>query len=218
MLADYKKGFIEFALDHDVLRFGEFDLKSGRKSPYFFNAGEFKTGGALARLGSYYAEVLVASGLAADCLFGPAYKGIPLVAATSIAMANQYQIDMPYVFNRKEAKSHGEGGTLVGARLEGNVVIVDDVITAGTAIRDVMSFFGDSQKATASAVIVAIDRQERGKADLSAIQEVERDYGLRVLSVVTLNDIVQFLEENGAYKDELKAISSYHAEYGIASF
>ena len=218
MLADYKKGFIEFALDHDVLRFGEFDLKSGRKSPYFFNAGEFKTGGALARLGSYYAEVLVASGLAADCLFGPAYKGIPLVAATSIAMANQYQIDMPYVFNRKEAKSHGEGGTLVGARLEGNVVIVDDVITAGTAIREVMSFFGNSQKATASAVIVAIDRQERGKADLSAIQEVERDYGLRVLSVVTLNDIVQFLEENGAYKDELKAISSYHAEYGIASF
>jgi orotate phosphoribosyltransferase len=218
MLADYKRGFIEFALDHDVLRFGEFDLKSGRKSPYFFNAGEFKTGGALARLGSYYAEVLVASGLAADCLFGPAYKGIPLVAATSIAMANQYQIDMPYVFNRKEAKSHGEGGTLVGARLEGNVVIVDDVITAGTAIREVMSFFGDSQKATASAVIVAIDRQERGKADLSAIQEVERDYGLRVLSVVTLNDIVQFLEENGAYKDELKAISSYHAEYGIASF
>ena len=218
MLADYKRGFIEFALDHDVLRFGEFDLKSGRKSPYFFNAGEFKTGGALARLGSYYAEVLVASGLAADCLFGPAYKGIPLVAATSIAMANQYQIDMPYVFNRKEAKSHGEGGTLVGARLEGNVVIVDDVITAGTAIREVMSFFGNSQKATASAVIVAIDRQERGKADLSAIQEVERDYGLRVFSVVTLNDIVQFLEENGAYKDELKAISSYHSEYGIASF
>ena len=204
MLADYKRGFIEFALDHDVLRFGEFDLKSGRKSPYFFNAGEFKTGGALARLGSYYAEVLVASGLAADCLFGPAYKGIPLVAATSIAMANQYQIDMPYVFNRKEAKSHGEGGTLVGARLEGNVVIVDDVITAGTAIREVMSFFGNSQKATASAVIVAIDRQERGKADLSAIQEVERDYGLRVLSVVTLNDIVQFLEENGAYKTSLR--------------
>ena len=218
MLADYKRGFIEFALDHDVLRFGEFDLKSGRKSPYFFNAGEFKTGGALARLGSYYAEVLMASGLAVDCLFGPAYKGIPLVAATSIAMANQYQIDMPYVFNRKEAKSHGEGGTLVGARLEGNVVIVDDVITAGTAIREVMSFFGNSQKATASAVIVAIDRQERGKADLSAIQEVERDYGLRVLSVVTLNDIVQFLEENGAYKDELKAIRSYHAEYGRASF
>lgn len=178
MLADHKRGFIEFALGHDVLRFGEFDLKSGRRSPYFFNAGEFKTGGALARLGAYYAEVLVASGLAADCLFGPAYKGIPLVAATSIAMANQYQIDMPYVFNRKEAKSHGEGGTLVGARLEGNVVIVDDVITAGTAIREVMSFFGDSQKATASAVIVAIDRQERGKGDLSAIQEVERDYGL----------------------------------------
>lgn len=217
MLADYKRGFIEFALDHDVLRFGEFDLKSGRKSPYFFNAGEFKTGGALARLGSYYAQALVASGLAADCLFGPAYKGIPLVAATSIAMANQYQIDIPYVFNRKEAKSHGEGGILVGARLEGNVVIVDDVITAGTAIREVMSFFGDSQEATASAVIVAIDRQERGKGDLSAIQEVERDYGLRVLSVVTLKDIVQFLEENGEYKNELKAIGAYQAKYGIAA-
>ena len=135
MLADYKRGFIEFALDHDVLRFGEFDLKSGRKSPYFFNAGEFKTGGALARLGSYYAEVLVASGLAADCLFGPAYKGIPLVAATSIAMANQYQIDMPYVFNRKEAKSHGEGGTLVGARLEGNVVILTHSYYQNTKVK-----------------------------------------------------------------------------------
>lgn len=216
MLADYKKGFIEFALDHNVLRFGEFELKSGRRSPYFFNAGEFKTGAALARLGSYYAEVLVDSGLAADCLFGPAYKGIPLVAATSIAMATQHQIDMPYLFNRKEAKGHGEGGTLVGARLEGNVVIVDDVITAGTAIREVMSFFEESKIATASAVIVAIDRQERGKEDLSAIQEVERDYGVSVLSVVTLGDIVQYLEGKSGYQEELKAISSYHSEYGIS--
>ena len=216
MLADYKKGFIEFALDHNVLRFGEFELKSGRRSPYFFNAGEFKTGAALARLGSYYAEVLVASGLAADCLFGPAYKGIPLVAATSIAMATQHQIDMPYLFNRKEAKGHGEGGTLVGARLEGNVVIVDDVITAGTAIREVMSFFEESKIATASAVIVAIDRQERGKDDLSAIQEVERDCGVSVLSVVTLGDIVQYLEGKSGYQEELKAISSYHSEYGIS--
>jgi orotate phosphoribosyltransferase len=217
MLADYKRGFIEFALDHEVLRFGEFDLKSGRRSPYFFNAGGFKTGSALARLGSYYAEVLVGSGLAADCLFGPAYKGIPLVAATSIAMANLHQIDMPYVFNRKEAKGHGEGGTLVGARLEGKVVIVDDVITAGTAIREVMPFFEENRKATASAVIVAIDRQERGKGDLSAIQEVERDYGLSVLSVVTLGDIVQYLEEKGGYQEELNAIGTYHAQYGIAS-
>jgi orotate phosphoribosyltransferase len=216
MLADYKKEFIEFALDHNVLRFGEFELKSGRRSPYFFNAGEFKTGAALARLGSYYAEVLVASGLAVDCLFGPAYKGIPLVAATSIAMATQHQIDMPYLFNRKEAKSHGEGGTLVGARLEGNVVIVDDVITAGTAIREVMSFFDESKIATASAVIVAIDRQERGKGDLSAIQEVERDYGVSVLSVVSIGDIVQYLEGKSGYQEELKAISSYHSEYGIS--
>ena len=217
MLADYKKGFIEFALDQDVLRFGEFDLKSGRRSPYFFNAGEFKTGGALARLGSYYADALVGSGLQVDCLFGPAYKGIPLVAATSIAMANQHQTDIPYVFNRKEAKDHGEGGTLVGAKLEGKVVIVDDVITAGTAIREVMSFFEERREATASAVLVAIDRQERGKGDLSAIQEVERDYGLSVLSVVTLDDIVQYLEEKGGYEQELNAIGSYRAQYGIAS-
>ncbi|MDA9679847.1 orotate phosphoribosyltransferase [Gammaproteobacteria bacterium] len=215
-MAEYKKGFIEFALDHNVLRFGEFELKSGRRSPYFFNVGEFKTGGDLARLGSYYAEALVASGLAADCLFGPAYKGIPLVAATSIAMATQHQIDMPYLFNRKEAKGHGEGGTLVGARLEGNVVIVDDVITAGTAIREVMSFFEESKTATASAVIVAIDRQERGKGKLSAIQEVERGYGVCVLSVVTLGDIVQYLEEISGYQEELKAISSYQSEYGIS--
>ena len=217
MLADYKRGFIEFALDHDVLRFGEFDLKSGRKSPYFFNAGEFKTGGALARLGSYYAEALVRSGVAVNCLFGPAYKGIPLVAATSIAMANLHEIDIPYLFNRKEVKGHGEGGTLVGARLEGRVVIVDDVITAGTAIREVMAFFEENQKARASAVIVAIDRQERGKGDLSAIQEVERDYGLSVISVVTLDDIVQYLEEKGGYSAELNAIGSYRAQYGIAS-
>lgn len=217
MLADYKRGFIEFALDQDVLRFGEFDLKSGRRSPYFFNAGEFKTGGALARLGSYYADALLESGLQADCLFGPAYKGIPLVAATAIAMANQHQMDIPYVFNRKEAKDHGEGGTLVGAKLEGKVVIVDDVITAGTAIREVMAFFEENQKATASAVMVAIDRQERGKGDLSAIQEVERDYGLKVLSVVTLDDIVQYLEERGDYEQELNAIGSYRAQYGIAS-
>lgn len=217
MLADYKRGFIEFALDQDVLRFGEFDLKSGRKSPYFFNAGEFKTGGALARLGSYYAEALVGSGLQVDCLFGPAYKGIPLVAATSIAMANQHQIDIPYVFNRKEVKDHGEGGTLIGARLEGKVVIVDDVITAGTAIREVMSFFEERPEATANAVLVAIDRQERGKGALSAIQEVERDFALKVLSVVTLDDIVQFLKEKEGYEQELNAIGSYRAQYGIAS-
>jgi orotate phosphoribosyltransferase len=217
MLADYKRGFIEFALDQGVLRFGEFQLKSGRKSPYFFNAGEFKTGGALARLGSYYAEALVGSGLQVDCLFGPAYKGIPLVAATSIAMANQHQIDIPYVFNRKEVKDHGEGGTLIGARLEGKVVIVDDVITAGTAIREVMSFFEERPEATANAVLVAINRQERGNEDLSAIQEVERDFGLKVLSVVTLDDIVQFLEEKEGYEQELNAIGSYRAQYGIAS-
>ena len=216
MLADYKREFIDFAIDQGVISFGEFELKSGRTSPYFFNAGEFKSGLALKKLGEYYAAALVSSGLSVDCLFGPAYKGIPLVAATAIAMAEQHQQDMPYVFNRKEAKAHGEGGSLVGSPLDGNVVIIDDVITAGTAIREVMALF-EGNAATARGVLVAIDRQERGKGDLSAIQEVERDYGLTVLSVVNLDDIVQYLTEKGTYENELSQIGLYRTQYGIAS-
>lgn len=216
MLAEYKKGFIDFAIDVGVIRFGEFELKSGRISPYFFNAGEFKTGSALKKLGDYYAAALTESGISVDGLFGPAYKGIPLASATAIAMAERYGRDLPYTFNRKEAKDHGEGGMLVGAPLRGNIVIIDDVITAGTAIREVMPFF-DGQTATAAGVMVAIDRQERGKGDLSAIQEVERDYGLSVISVVNLDDIVQYLTEAGEYGSEIENIGSYRARYGIAS-
>jgi orotate phosphoribosyltransferase len=216
MLAAYKKAFIDFAVSQGVLKFGEFTLKSGRTSPYFFNAGEFKSGHALKKLGEYYAEALAASSLQPECLFGPAYKGIPLVAATAIALADRHQQDLPYVFNRKEAKEHGEGGLLVGAELAGRVVIIDDVITAGTAIREVMTLF-EGHAAEPVGVVVAIDRQERGQGDLSAIQEVERDYGILAVSVVNLDDIVQYLEEGGDYKKELKAIGSYRSQYGIAS-
>ena len=216
MLADYKNEFIDFAIDQGVLDFGEFELKSGRLSPYFFNAGQFKTGRALKKLGEYYSKALIASGIGVDCLFGPAYKGIPLVAATAIAMASCHQIDVPYVFNRKEAKDHGEGGSLVGAELKGDVVIVDDVITAGTAIREVMSII-EGSKARAVGVMVAIDRQERGKGHISAIQELEKEYGLSVISVVNLDDIVQYLDEKGSYEQELNAIGSYRSEFGIAS-
>ncbi len=216
MLAEYKREFIEFALAQGVLKFGEFELKSGRKSPYFFNSGEFKSGGALQKLGVYYAAALVDSGIGADCLLGPAYKGIPLVATTAIAMAEQHQIDLPYVFNRKEAKDHGEGGVLVGAPLLGDVVIVDDVITSGKAIREVMDLF-TSDDARPVGVVVAIDRQERGTGELSAIQEVERDYNLSVISVVNLDDIVQYLNESGSHEQELNQIGSYRKQYGIAS-
>lgn len=215
MLAAYKKEFIEFAIEQGVLNFGEFKLKSGRISPYFFNAGEFKTGAALKRLGDYYAEALVDSGVHVDCLFGPAYKGIPLVSATAVALTAKFDINLPYVFNRKEAKDHGEGGMLVGAPLEGEVVIVDDVITAGTAIREVMEII-DVSAATAVGVMVAIDRQERGKGEMSAIQEVERDYRVEVISVVNLDDIVQYLEEEGAHERELNAIGSYRDQFGTA--
>jgi len=216
MLAAYKRAFIDFALSQGVLKFGEYTLKSGRTSPYFFNAGEFKSGNALKKLGEYYAEALAASNLKPDCLFGPAYKGIPLVSAAAIALAAGHQQDLPYAFNRKEAKDHGEGGLLVGAELNGRVVIIDDVITAGTAIREVMTLF-EGQSAEPVGVVVAIDRQERGQGDLSAIQEVEKDYGIKAVSVVNLDDIVQYLEEAGGYEQELKAIGSYRSQFGIAS-
>ena len=216
MLAQYKKDFISFALEEGVLRFGEFTLKSGRTSPYFFNAGEFKTGRALARLGEYYAHALVGSKIPHDGLFGPAYKGIPLVAATCIAMAQLYQEDIPYTFNRKEAKDHGEGGLMVGAPLQGRCVIVDDVITAGTAIREVMALFDQTPSATVAGVLVAIDRMEKGTGDLSAIQEVSQQYGVEVISVVNLDDIVAFLEEDGTFQQELNQIGSYRRQYGIA--
>jgi len=215
MLEDYQAEFLEFALDHGVLKFGQFQLKSGRTSPYFFNAGNFNSGLALSQLGKFYAQALVASNLDYDLLFGPAYKGIPLVAATGIALATEHGVDVPYVFNRKESKTHGEGGLLVGAELKGRTVIVDDVITAGTAIREVMDIIGGSA-AVAQGVLLAIDRQEKGKGEISAIQEVERDYGLSIVSVVKLENIITFLEQNGGYGEELELISNYRAQYGVA--
>ena len=212
---EYQWEFIRFALDRDVLRFGEFTLKSGRKSPYFFNAGLFNTGSALARLGRYYAQALIHSGPKdVDMIFGPAYKGIPLAAVTSVSLAESFDIDLPYCFNRKEAKDHGEGGSLVGAPLQGRVLIIDDVITAGTAIREVMQSIRAAD-ADPAAGMVALDRQERGQGELSAIQEVERDFGIPVVSIVSLTQILAFLEDDAQLRKYLPAVQAYREQYGI---
>ena len=210
----YQRDFIRFAIDRGVLRFGEFTLKSGRTSPYFFNDGLFNTGAALAELARYYAAAIVDSGIAFDVLFGPAYKGIPLAAATSVQLAERHQLDVPWCFNRKEAKAHGEGGSLVGSPLAGNVLIIDDVITAGTAIREVMQII-QQQNATAAGVMIALNRQERGNGELSAIQEVERDFGVPVVSIVSLNQVLEFLADDAQLKQHLPAVEAYRAQYGI---
>ena len=214
-MEDYQTRFLEFAIERGVLRFGEFTLKSGRVSPYFFNAGLFNTGAALSELADYYAAALVDSKLDVDLLFGPAYKGIPLVSATAIALQRNYQRDYPFVFNRKEAKAHGERGLLVGSPLAGKVMIIDDVITAGTAIREVMSVIAESD-ARAVGVLVAIDRQEKGQGELSAIQEVERDYGVSVISVVKFSDITSFLEGRPEFARQLGDMRAYQDRYGVA--
>ncbi|HGS5287711.1 TPA: orotate phosphoribosyltransferase [Vibrio parahaemolyticus] len=210
----YQREFIEFALEKEVLKFGEFTLKSGRKSPYFFNAGLFNTGRDLARLGRFYAAALADSGIEFDVLFGPAYKGIPIATTTAVALADHHDIDTPYCFNRKEAKNHGEGGNLVGSALEGRIMLVDDVITAGTAIRESMEII-KANGADLAGVLVAIDRQEKGKGELSAIQEVERDFGCAVISIVSLGDLITYLEEKGNATEHLEAVQAYRAEYGI---
>ena len=210
----YQREFIQFALERGVLRFGEFTLKSGRVSPYFFNAGLFDSGLALAKLGRFYAQALVDSGLSYDVVFGPAYKGIPLAATTAIALAEEHQRDVPWCFNRKEAKDHGEGGTLVGAPLAGRVVIVDDVITAGTAIREVMHII-QAQAAQAVGVLIALDRQERGTGALSAIQEVERDFNMPVISIVSLQQVLEYLAESAELKQYLPVVERYREDYGI---
>ncbi|WP_417660921.1 orotate phosphoribosyltransferase [Pseudomonas sp.] len=210
----YQRDFIRFAIERGVLRFGSFTLKSGRVSPYFFNAGLFDSGLALAQLGRFYAAAVVDSGIDFDVLFGPAYKGIPLAATTAVALAEHHQRDMPWCFNRKEAKDHGEGGTLVGAPLAGNVLIVDDVITAGTAIREVMQII-KSQNAHCAGVLIALNRQERGQGDLSAIQEVERDFAMPVVSIVSLEQVLEYLAEDAELKQHLPAVEAYRAQYGI---
>ena len=210
----YQKAFIEFALERQVLKFGEFTLKSGRKSPYFFNAGLFNRGGDLAKLGRFYANALMDAGVEFNVLFGPAYKGIPIATTTAVALADNHNLDVPYCFNRKEAKTHGEGGNLVGSPLEGKVMLVDDVITAGTAIRESMTLI-EQQQASLSGVLIALDRQERGKGELSAIQEVERDFNTQVISIVSLADVVSYLGEKGGFDNEIAAINTYRENYGI---
>jgi len=210
----YQYDFIQLAIKHQALCFGEFTLKSGRTSPYFFNAGRFQTGSALAELGRYYAAAIKAADIDFDIVFGPAYKGIPLAAATAIALADTYQQDLPYCYNRKEAKDHGEGGTLVGAPLQGKVLIVDDVITAGTAIREVMSII-KSAGAQPAAVLIGLNRQEKGQGNLSAIQEVEQSFGIPVVSIINLNHIIDYLESQSNQADMVAKIKAYRATYGV---
>lgn len=214
----YQRQFIEFALEKQVLKFGEFTLKSGRKSPYFFNAGLFNSGRDLARLGRFYPAALMDAGIAFDVLFGPAYKGIPIASATAVQLVEQHDVDVPWCFNRKEAKDHGEGGNLVGSPLKGRIMLVDDVITAGTAIRESMDLI-QANGASLAGVLIALDRQEKGKGELSAIQEVERDYGAHIIAIIQMSDLIQYLEEKQAEQPELAAqlaaMKAYRAQYGI---
>ena len=213
-MENYKQQFIEFALARQVLKFGEFTLKSGRISPYFFNAGLFNQGADLARLGEFYAAALQDAGLQYDMIFGPAYKGIPIATAVSIALFNRFHINKPVCFNRKETKDHGEGGTLIGSPLRGKVLLVDDVITAGTAIRESMQII-QANEAQLSAVLIALNRQERGNGELSAIQEVERDYQCDVLSIIDFADLMAFIETQPEYQQYLPAMRAYREQYGI---
>ena len=209
--------FIDLCLSLGVLRFGEFKLKSGRTSPYFFNAGLFKTGRSLADLGRHYAQAIQTAKIECDVLFGPAYKGIPLVTTTSIALADHYGRDMPWAFNRKEAKDHGEGGNIVGTALAGRVLIVDDVITAGTAIREAVDII-KAAGATPVGVVLALDRQERGQGERSAVQEVEQTLGLPVTSIVRLADLIRHVESqvnDPGNAAQLAALRAYRAEYGV---
>jgi orotate phosphoribosyltransferase len=210
----YQREFIEFALARQVLRFGEFTLKSGRTSPYFFNAGLFNTGKDLARLGRFYAAALMDSGIEFDLLFGPAYKGIPIATTTAVALCDHHDVDIPYCFNRKEAKTHGEGGSLVGSELKGKVMLVDDVITAGTAIRESMQII-NAHNAQLAGVLIALDRQEKGQGELSAIQEVERDFGCQIVSIIKLADLINYLSEKSGMEAELASVSAYRERYGI---
>ncbi|KAJ3064760.1 hypothetical protein HDU98_011850 [Podochytrium sp. JEL0797] len=214
----YQRDFIRFAIANNVLTFGSFTLKSGRTSPYFFNSGLFNTGEALALLGKYYAAALVDSHLSYNVLFGPAYKGIPLVASTAVALYTNHTISTPYSFNRKEKKDHGEGGSIVGAKLEGKVVVIDDVITAGTAIRESVDIIRASG-AELVGVLISLDRQERGMGEtkLSAIQQVEQDYTIPVVSIVSLKHVVAYLKEVGGMEKEVESIVNYWKENGVGS-
>jgi orotate phosphoribosyltransferase len=210
----HKKEFIDLALELGVLRFGEFRLKSGRVSPYFFNAGLFNTGYAAARVGRYYAATIAASDVKFDMLFGPAYKGIPLATLTAASLAEQQDIDVPYAFNRKEVKAHGEGGNIVGAPLAGRVLIVDDVITAGTAVREAYKIIS-AAGAEVAGLVISLDRQERGQGALSAVQELKQSLDIPVLSIIRLNDLIDALEESGEYEQYLEPVLAYRKKYGV---
>ena len=212
---DFRRQFIRFALDCNVLRFGQFKTKAGRLSPYFFNAGLFNDGASLGRLAEYYAEAALAATVPFDMLFGPAYKGIPLAAAVAIALAQRGR-NLPFAFNRKESKDHGEGGSIVGAALKGRVLIVDDVISAGTSVRESVELIRDAG-ATPAGVLIALDRMEKGQGELSAVQEVERDYGIPVIAVATLTDLLAFLEEQPVFAEHRQAVSLYRQTYGVAA-
>jgi orotate phosphoribosyltransferase len=210
----YKKEFIELALEIEVLKFGEFELKSGRISPYFFNSGLFNTGYAVAKLGHAYAAAVEEIDFEFDMLFGPAYKGIPLVVLTAAALVEHNDIDLPFCFNRKEAKAHGEGGALVGAPISGRVLILDDVITAGTAIREAIGIIQEAGGQPAG-ILIALDRQERGQGELSAVQEVQESFGIPVASILKLDDLVDHLETSEEYGDHLQNVTEYRQRYGI---
>jgi len=211
----YQREFLDFVIATDVLRFGEFTLKSGRVSPYFFNSGLFNTGSSIAKLGRYYAAAIENSKIEYDMIFGPAYKGIPLATSAAIALADHHDRDLPYAFNRKEAKDHGEGGTIVGSALADKVLIIDDVISAGTSVRESINMIRAAD-ATTAGVIIALDRQEKGQDERSAIQEVEQQYGFPVASIVKLDDLISYLNEKPDMTDALNNVSAYREQYGVS--
>lgn len=212
----HQEQFIELAQSVDALKFGEFTLKSGRVSPYFFNAGAFCTGAALAQLGRCYAAAIIESGVEFDVMLGPAYKGIPLAASIAVALSDVHGRDVPWTYNRKEAKDHGEGGVLVGAPLRGRVLVVDDVITAGTAVREVLAII-EAEGAVCSGVAIGLDRQERGKSELSAIQEIEQEFSLQVVNIVTMLDLIDYLRGQGGKSETmLGSMEAYRTQYGVA--
>ncbi len=214
-MKDYQRKFLEFAVECQALRFGEFTLKSGRVSPYFFNSGLFNTGAKLARLGEFYAHAIVDAGIEFDMLYGPAYKGVPLACATAIALAAHHGRDVPYAFNRKEVKKYGEGGNIIGHALQGRVLIVDDVISAGTSVRESVQLI-KTANATPVAVSISLDRQERGEGTTSAVQEIEREFGLRMIHIVNLETLLAYLDGKDGGQRYLGAINAYRRTYGIA--
>jgi orotate phosphoribosyltransferase len=209
----FRQDFIRFAVQQKVLLFGEFKTKAGRASPYFFNAGLFNDGASLRSLSQFYAQAILTSEVAFDMLFGPAYKGIPLAAGTAIALAEQGR-NVPYCYNRKEAKDHGEGGTTVGAKLDGRVLIIDDVISAGTSVRESIGLIR-SAGAEPCGVVIALDRMERGQGELSAVQEVQNSYGIPVISIATLDDLLRYLQEEAEMVQNLHATQAYRDKYGV---